>query len=107
MMCQRIGRPPISTIGLGRNSVSSRRRVPSPPQRMTTFTGTSTYNAAFPSIIPGICRVGRAQRAPPKMTESYGGGARYARPTLQFFHIPQKHQSNFRVGIGEFFVNYT
>src|SRR6266849_3720322 len=27
-MCQRIGRPPISTIGLGRNSVSSRRRVP-------------------------------------------------------------------------------
>ena len=41
MMCQRIGRPPISTIGFGRNSVSSRKRVPSPPQRMTTFTMTS------------------------------------------------------------------
>src|SRR6185437_8484295 len=37
MMCQRIGRPPISTIGLGRNSVSSRSRVPFPPQRMTAF----------------------------------------------------------------------
>src|SRR3954451_18807401 len=38
MMCQRIGFPPMSTIGFGRNSGSSRRRVPSPPQRMTTFT---------------------------------------------------------------------
>src|ERR1700730_4970636 len=37
MMCQRIGRPPTSTIGLGRNSVSSRRRVPCPPQRMMAF----------------------------------------------------------------------
>ena len=36
-MCQRIGRPPISTIGLGRNSVSSRMRVPWPPQSITTF----------------------------------------------------------------------
>src|SRR6185503_12099876 len=37
MMCQRIGRPPISTIGLGRSSVSSVSRVPCPPARMTTF----------------------------------------------------------------------
>src|SRR5215218_6206860 len=36
MMCQRIGRGPISTIGLGRYSVSSRSRVPWPPQRITT-----------------------------------------------------------------------
>ena len=28
MMCQRIGMPPISTIGLGRTSVSSLSRVP-------------------------------------------------------------------------------
>src|ERR1700730_899318 len=41
MMCQRIGRPPTSTSGLGRYSVSSRRRVPCPPHRMTTFTSTS------------------------------------------------------------------
>src|SRR5208283_1571400 len=39
MMCQRMGRPPISTIGFGRNSVSSRKRVPSPPHSKTTFTG--------------------------------------------------------------------
>ncbi len=38
MMCQRIGRSPISTIGLGREAVSSDSRVPRPPARMTTFT---------------------------------------------------------------------
>ena len=36
MMCQMIGRPPISTIGFGLISVSSRNRVPRPPHRMTT-----------------------------------------------------------------------
>ena len=37
MMCQRIGLLPISTMGLGLNSVSSLIRVPFPPQRITTF----------------------------------------------------------------------
>src|SRR6185369_2289296 len=37
MICQRIGLPPISTIGFGRTTVSSLRRVPSPPARITTF----------------------------------------------------------------------
>src|SRR5688572_14744899 len=37
MMCQRIGRPPISTIGLGLISVSSWIRLPSPPARIATF----------------------------------------------------------------------
>src|SRR2546427_377392 len=37
MMCQMIGWPPISTMGFGLVSVSSERRVPSPPARMTTF----------------------------------------------------------------------
>ena len=41
MMCQTIGFPPISTIGLGRTSVSSVSRVPSPPARMPTFIGPS------------------------------------------------------------------
>src|SRR5215210_6740145 len=36
MMCQIIGRSPTMSMGLGRNSVSSRRRVPFPPQRITT-----------------------------------------------------------------------
>src|SRR6478672_970981 len=36
-MCQRIGRPPISTIGLGRVPVSSVSRVPIPPARITAF----------------------------------------------------------------------
>src|SRR5690349_4253056 len=34
--CQRIGRPPISTRAFGTVSVLSRRRVPRPPQRITT-----------------------------------------------------------------------
>jgi len=38
MMCQIIGRPPTSTIGLGLNSVSSRSRVPKPPASSTAFT---------------------------------------------------------------------
>src|SRR6476660_1800357 len=37
MTCHRIGRPPISTSGLGRLRVCSCRRVPRPPQRMTTL----------------------------------------------------------------------
>lgn len=37
MMCQRIGFPPISIMGLGRIEVSSEIRVPRPPARMTAF----------------------------------------------------------------------
>src|SRR5437870_1192112 len=37
MMCQRIGRSPTSTKGLGRYSVSSRSRVPCPPHKITVF----------------------------------------------------------------------
>src|ERR1700678_913834 len=37
MMCQRIGRPPIATIGFGRRCVSSLIRVPRPPANMTHF----------------------------------------------------------------------
>src|SRR6266496_6204905 len=37
MMCQRIGRPPISIIGFGLRWDSSLMRVPKPPARMTAF----------------------------------------------------------------------
>ena len=39
MMCQRIGRSPISTIGFGRTAVSSESRVPNPPARITVLSG--------------------------------------------------------------------
>src|SRR5215217_397803 len=39
MMCHRIGLPPISTMGLGRKTVSSERRVPNPPAKITAFIG--------------------------------------------------------------------
>src|SRR5215472_15842941 len=52
MMCQRTGRPPISTIGLGRNSVSSRRRVPRPPHRITTFTAVSLLMDSSDELVP-------------------------------------------------------
>src|SRR3954463_4143513 len=41
MMCHRIGRPPIATIGLGMAWVSSASRVPRPPARITTCIVTS------------------------------------------------------------------
>jgi hypothetical protein len=37
MMCHRIGRPPMSIMGLGRDPVSSAIRVPRPPARITHF----------------------------------------------------------------------
>src|SRR5919201_339801 len=37
MMCHMIGLPPISTIGFGLTWVSSLRREPNPPARMTVF----------------------------------------------------------------------
>src|SRR5438270_560770 len=49
MMCHRIGIPPISTIGLGRRDVSSPRRVPNPPARITACTRTSFEWAQAPS----------------------------------------------------------
>ena len=48
MMCQRIGLPPISIIGLGRGSVSSLMRVPKPPARMTAFTAARISPPPFP-----------------------------------------------------------
>jgi hypothetical protein len=36
-MCHKIGFPPISTIGFGREELSSAIRVPKPPARMTAF----------------------------------------------------------------------
>src|SRR5947209_9268319 len=38
MMCQSTGLPPISTIGFGRTEVSSVKREPTPPARITAFT---------------------------------------------------------------------
>src|SRR5215211_7430429 len=37
MMCQRIGRPPIGTMGFGMLGAASAIRRPAPPQKMTTF----------------------------------------------------------------------
>src|SRR5919109_1080024 len=67
MMCHKIGRPPISTIGLGRTSVSSARRVPSPPARMPTFITTSETGPASEegaNVTPSAITVARPpQRA--------------------------------------------
>ena len=37
MMCHNIGLPPMVTMGLGLSTVSSERRVPNPPAKMTAF----------------------------------------------------------------------
>src|SRR5947209_3697426 len=61
-MCQRIGLPPTSTIGLGRRSVSSDNRVPRPPARMTVFMS--------PLLPEGT---GRPRRAPPAQPGRHAG----------------------------------
>src|SRR5215213_1661881 len=43
MMCQMIGRPPISTSGFGRTTVSSDSRDPLPPARITAFNAPGAY----------------------------------------------------------------
>src|SRR5258706_5318605 len=50
MMCHSTGRLPTSTSGLGRNSVSSRRRVPCPPQRITTCMEASSRLASAVAV---------------------------------------------------------
>ena len=50
MMCQKMGRLPIGTIALGRDSVSSRHWVPFPPHRMTTFLAAAVRQAIQPRL---------------------------------------------------------
>lgn len=60
-MCHRIGRPPISTIGLGREPVSSARRVPSPPANKRTFIYLYPLKLVFSKAIKMVrARSGRA-----------------------------------------------
>ena len=61
-MCQRIGFPPTSTIGFGRNSVSSRSRVPRPPARMTAFIRSPSSVAFIRSMVPVPTRTGTGTR---------------------------------------------
>ena len=51
MMCQIIGRPPISNIGFGLADVSSAIRVPRPPARITAC---NLLNFYFLVLIGGI-----------------------------------------------------
>src|SRR5687767_2292983 len=62
MMCQRIGSPPISTMGLGLVWVSSDRRVPSPPARITVRINGSRRGSP-PQAVEGLAgRVLPAER---------------------------------------------
>src|SRR5262245_7253658 len=62
MMCQRIGFPPISTIGLGRITVSSDNRDPRPPARITAF--------IFPPLLPSAERGPACLRGRPGLTDA-------------------------------------
>ena len=50
-MCHKMGMPPISTIGLGRISVSSANLVPRPPANIATFIFKLLHNEAKASIL--------------------------------------------------------
>src|SRR3954454_18360212 len=91
MMCQRIGRPPISTIGLGRREVSSLRRVPRTPARITTFMrascpGAPRRAARGPGVLEHLAVAQRVHRLPEALVlvgaELAGGGERLHRLAL-------------------------
>src|SRR6267378_1562469 len=64
MMCTRIGISPTLTSGFGMNWVSSCRRVPVPPQRMTTGTSAnSSFIVALPVVRDGVPGRPRARPA--------------------------------------------
>ena len=77
MMCHRIGIPPISIMGFGLSEVSSPRRVPSPPARMTACTSDPLrMTLGAPRVQPDPCYGpnGRAARCqPPGATPSLEG----------------------------------
>src|SRR3954447_16051673 len=58
MMCQSIGLPPISTIGLGLTVVSSESREPSPPARITAFMAGQRTLAPMPAQTADLAVVG-------------------------------------------------
>src|SRR3954447_14866185 len=55
--CQTIGRAPISTMGLGMSCVRSCRRVPRPPQRMTTGVSNSRGMMSTALDVPHVLDV--------------------------------------------------
>src|ERR1700728_2993503 len=61
-MCQSMGRPPISTMGLGRREVSSLILVPKPPARMIAFISLHPWN-----LIEWIIR----EETPPRFADSF------------------------------------
>src|SRR5579859_6446153 len=73
MMCQRMGWWPTGTMGLGRNSVSSRKRVPRPPQRTNTGTLERSLDMFRYWYIRGILRaaVDRSGGRPGDRPEHY------------------------------------
>src|SRR3954452_14999022 len=63
MTCHRIGRPPISTRGLGIDWVCSCRRVPRPPQRMATVSiGGRLSRGDTLARVPDLLERARARR---------------------------------------------
>src|SRR5216684_1211828 len=56
MTCQRIGRYPICTMGLGMSS-ASRMRNPSPPQKRTTFIPSYSFQARSFKVCPASASV--------------------------------------------------
>src|SRR5450432_2124798 len=93
MMCQRIGRSPTGTIGLGRNSVSSRKRVPKPPQKITTFIFKSFADSKISGSRPRLNFLRQRFRsgAASVVRLSFTGGLRF-QPVADRFHdfVPGK-----------------
>ncbi len=96
MMCHRIGRSPMLTIGLGRDAVSSESRVPRPPARITTFTSRQPPRCLLAP--PGAPVYARHRPEPPaELTASAAPGTRLGR-TVQVERLAGTHQEVLPVG---------
>src|SRR5580698_7926087 len=71
MMCQRMGRPPISIIGFGLTPVSSLIRVPSPPANITAFIKEWEMSQKKKWVTPGLLR----SHDSPQLLDSPGVGS--------------------------------
>src|ERR1700733_4798396 len=69
--CHRIGRPPISTSGLGSDEPRSCRRVPRPPPRITTVGRSACTAKSFSRSVPWVASAAVSAVANPDIFKAY------------------------------------
>src|SRR5713226_3132445 len=88
MMCQRIGFPPISTIGFGRTMVSSARRDPIPPAKIMAFMIVGASVLWLVAAVERGTRDGPLQRRIERSTRAEAHNRKH-----HFYRVSPRHES--------------